>query len=66
MPANHNCESYTKSATTYTTPSVPQVYTLIPMASVFLDMAIFGGAVIALGALLAALYVRRTASATPA
>jgi hypothetical protein len=57
-------ESYTFSAAAYTTPYVGQVYTLVPMASVFMDLAFLGGAFVAAGALVAALYVRRTSAGT--
>ena len=50
-------ETYTLSASAYTTQYVGQVYTLFPMASVVLDLAVFGGALIAIGALYAALNV---------
>ena len=47
-------EIYTLTASAYTTPYVGQVYTVLPMADLFLDLAIFGGALIALGCVLAA------------
>jgi len=56
-------ESYTLSAATYTTPYVGQVYTLLPIANVFLDLAVGGGVMIAVGALAATLYVRHSQSA---
>jgi hypothetical protein len=46
-------ETYTLSAASYTTPYVGQVYTVLPMASVFLDLAVLGGVLIAVGGLLA-------------
>ena len=54
-------ESYTLSTATYTTPYVGQVYTALPMASLFLAIAFLGGALIAVGGLVAAFYVRGTA-----
>jgi len=56
-------ETYTLFASSYTTPYVGQVYTVFPMASVFLDLAILGGAFIAAGGVMAALYVRRSTAA---
>ena len=47
-------ETYTLAAATYTTAYVGQVYTAVPLANVFLDLAIFGGVLIAVGALFAA------------
>ena len=51
-------ESYTFSASQYTTPYVGQVYTFFPMASVFFDLAVIGGVLIAFGGLFAAHYFR--------
>lgn len=56
-------ETYTLTASAYTTPYVGQVYTVLPMADLFLDLAILGGALIALGAVFAALSFRRAAKA---
>jgi hypothetical protein len=53
-------ESYTLTAANYTTPYVGQVYTVFPLASIFMDLAILGGAMIAAGAVVAALYVRHS------
>ena len=47
-------EIYTLGAAGYTTPYVGQVYTAVPLASLFLDLAVLGGALIALGGLVAA------------
>ena len=47
-------EIYTLAAAGYTTPYVGQVYTAVPVATLFLDLAIFGGVLIALGGLIAA------------
>ena len=55
-------ESYTLSAAQYTTPYVGQVYTMLPMASVFFILAVLGGVLIAGGALTAALYYRRAST----
>ncbi len=51
-------EVYSFSAASYTTPYVGQVYTVFPMATLALDLAIFGGVLIAAGGLFAALYFR--------
>ena len=53
-------ETYTFSAAQYTTPYVGQVYTMFPMASIFFDLAVLGGALIAAGGLFAAYYFRNT------
>lgn len=58
-------EGYTLYTASYTTPYVGAVYTIIPMASVFFDLAFLGGAMVAAGAVVAALYVRRTSAASP-
>ena len=52
-------ETYTLAAATYTTPYVGQVYTAVPLASVFLDLAVFGGVLIAKGGVLSAYFFRR-------
>ena len=56
-------ESYTLSALNYTTPYVGQVYTALPLANLFFDLAFLGGALIAVGGVLAALSLRRAAKA---
>jgi hypothetical protein len=59
-------EGYTFAAAQYTTPYVGQVYTMLPMASIFFTLAVIGGVLIAGGALMAALYYRRTQAAPSA
>jgi hypothetical protein len=54
-------ETYTLLAAGYTTPYVGQVYTLVPLASLFLDLAVLGGALIAVAGLLAATSFRKSA-----
>jgi hypothetical protein len=54
-------ETYTLYASAYTTPYVGQVYTVLPLADLFLDLAVLGGALIAAGCIFAALYFRRAA-----
>jgi hypothetical protein len=56
-------EAYTLSAAPYTTPYVGSVYTFLPIGTLFLNLAILGGVVIATGALAAAIYVKRTPTA---
>ena len=46
-------ETYTLTAASYTTPYVGQVYTVLPMASLFLDLAVLGGVLIAIGGIFA-------------
>ena len=53
-------EVYTLSAAPYDTPYVGQVYTVFPLGTLALDLAILGGAIIAAAGLVAAVYVRRT------
>jgi hypothetical protein len=53
-------ESYTLMGATYTTPYIGSVYTFLPIGTLFLNLAILGGVLIATGALAAAIYVRRT------
>jgi len=54
-------ETYALGAVGYTTPFVGQVYTVVPLASLFLDLAVAGGALIALGGLITALSLRKSA-----
>jgi len=55
-------ETYALAASAYTTPYVGQVYTVLPMASVFLDLAALGGALIGAGCLFGALNLRKLAN----
>ncbi len=57
-------EIYTLTASAYTSPYVGQVYTALPLAELSFDLAIMGGALIALGGLFAALNLRRAAKAS--
>lgn len=51
-------ETYTLAAATYTTPYVGQVYTAVPLANLFLYLAVFGGVLIAAGGVLSAYFFR--------
>ena len=57
-------EIYTFAAATYTTPYVGQVYTVFPIANLFLVLGILGGVLIAIGGAFAAYHFQSSKTQT--